>query len=294
MSAGLKFWRDAVEGDVATEAVARLSSNPGYEDVLRRTVSGALAYFDTAPEINRTFRDVGTFGLGVLALHLDAHGGVTHRKLAELGSSSAILSTGRASAILAMMRVKGLIIREASRRPDGHVHYLPTANLIHFFNTRLKLELSALAHVEPALVLFLDDWDAPGMFRRFVGTFGARLARAQNRPIAELEPVQQIGTHRAGFFILCDLLARADRGSAFPPTDTFEINVSDIARRFDVARSQARRVIQQLEDSGFLARDAGTGEARFTTELHTLFKRYMTVLHIGLMACAYDAMQPKD
>ncbi len=94
---GLEYWSTATDGDPYRAAVARLLGEPNYDAVLRRVTGGALALYDAEPKINATFSDMGTFGLGLLALYLDASGGIMHRRLAGLSRTSTILSSARPS-----------------------------------------------------------------------------------------------------------------------------------------------------------------------------------------------------
>ncbi|HTT98152.1 MAG TPA: hypothetical protein VMF58_08880 [Rhizomicrobium sp.] len=287
--AGLAYWKSATLARIGDDAAARLTNDPRYDDVLRRIVSEVLAFYDAEPKLNAAFQEIGTIGLALFALYLDSKGGITHRRLTELSNTSTVMSRGRASAILGLLRYKGLA-RPEKAAPNGvQFHYLPSPELVRFFTRRIGLEYEALTLVEPAIRAFSDRWQSPGMLECFITNFGADLVRAGQEPLSELESIAGITRRRAGFQILCHLLMLADRGHAFPSLAPFEINVSEIARRFFVARPQVRRIVSELEKENFLARDGETFQ--FQPLLQSKFRRFMATIHVALMACAHDILK---
>jgi len=285
----LEFWRETVLAGTAQDHVARLLDRPEYDEAVRRSILGSLHFYDSEPETNAIFREMGTFGLGVLALYLDSTGGITHRRLAGLGNTSTILSAGRASAILGLLRAKGLVTREAATN-GLPARYLPSAQMTHFFCARFKVDLSALIAVEPALQTHVARWEEPGVFPRFMALLGGQLVRAAQDRDHQFKSFNDIGTYRAGFLILNDLLMRADRGGPLPALEPFDIPVSEVARRFSVSRAHVRRLIDRLESSGYLVRDQ-SGAGCFQPTLGPIMRHYFALGHVTFMGFAHEAMR---
>lgn len=285
----LEFWRKTVMAGTAQDHVARLLDRPEYDEAVRRSIQGGLHFYDSEPETNAIFREMGTFGLGVLALYLDSTGGINHRRLAGLGNTSTILSAGRASAILGLLRVKGLVAREAAAN-GLPARYLPSAQMTHFFSERFKVELSALTAVEPALLTHVARWEEPGVFPRFMALLGGQLVRAAQDRDHAFKPFNDIGTYRAGFLILYNLLMRADRGGALPTLEPFDIPVSEVARRFSVSRAHVRRLMDRLESSGYLVRDPN-GTGCFQPALGPMLRHYLALGHVTFMGFAQEALR---
>lgn len=289
---GLEHWVEAGKSGPSASELLRIE--PNYSEVLRVGVNDALALYDTQREINAVFLDIGSFSLGVLALYLDAVGGVTHRRLAELSGTSTILSRGRASAVLALMQFRKLVHKSPVRSPGGQIRYYPDEKFVRHFRTRFRIELSGLAKVEPALLPLIARWDEPGVFASFVAILGGELVRAGAMPPADLDMFNQVGARRAGMLILYEILRAADRGEDFPAVAPFELSVSASARRFGVSRSQVLRVLRDLTNAGLIELEAAQGRGRVLPLMHQKFPRYASISHSALLHCAHGALRKLD
>ena len=285
---GLKYWDAATNGVVASEAVARLLAAPGCSAALRHSVGGALKHFDADPKTSGLFLDIGSFALGILALYLDATGGISHRHLREISQSSSILSAGRASAILATLRFKGFAVREQGGL--GDVRYRPAPLLMRHFHGRFRVELEALVMVEPDVARLVERWDEPRLFERFIAYLGAELVRAGTRPIPELDGLNRIGARRAGLLVLYQLMLSADDGEAFPRDGVCKIAITATSRRFNLSRSHVLTVIRSIEHEGLIRRASDAGEAVLLPSLVEFFPRYWAISQVAMLACAHRVL----
>lgn len=290
MSTGLDYWDKAAHGEIEPEAVARFVADPGRSEALRRSIAGALDYFDAAPTANLLFNDLGSFALGAIALYLHSTGGITHRRLAELSHSTTVLSRGRASAILAALRMKGFARRGGEQARGTPVFYEPDARLSAFFQSRMRIEVETMMDGLPTRDFVLAQWDRPETFARFMGFFGAEMIRAGTRPLPELDMFNRIGARRSGFLILFALMQAADTGGAFPPTGDYAVSISAVARRFSVSRSHVTRVIRLIEKEGLLLRTTREGEGRFGPAFAPAFAHYLAIGQIAILACVHRAI----
>jgi len=287
---GLAYW-EAVSagGEVPAEALARLAGHPARAEAIRHSVRGALAFFDGEQKAaNLLFLDVGSFALGIIALYLDATGGISHRHLKEMSQSSSILSGGRASAMLAFMRLKGFIRRDAGEA--GQVVYRPEPLLETFFRGRMRIEIEACAMLEPAIAPLLARWDDRETFARFWSRFGALMVRAGQNRLPRLEAYSRIAARRAGSLILYQILDKADRGGAFPDAAPFSLSVSATARRFGVSRSQVLRSVREIEHEGLIARGGHEADGTVLSALVESFPLFWAHGQIGVLASAHCAM----
>ncbi|HEY1630642.1 MAG TPA: hypothetical protein VGF56_04970 [Rhizomicrobium sp.] len=281
---GLEYW-DAAG---APEALARMTFHPARANAMRHSVRGGLSFFDAEPQANALFLDVGSFALGIIALYLDATGGVSHRHLRQMSQSSSILSGGRASAMLATMRLKGFIRRDAGE--GRQVLYRPEPLLKTFFRGRMRIEIEACAMIEPAIAPFLARWDEPAVCERFWSHFGAQMIRAGQNRLPELEAHSRIGARRAGSLILYQILADADRGGDFPAVAPFGLSVSATARRFGVSRSQVLRSVREIAREGLIARGGHEADGTVLPALAATFPSFWAHGQIGILASAHRAM----
>lgn len=291
---GLEHWVDAVAGKFGPSASEMLRTEPSYAEVLRAGTRDSLALYDSQPDVNGVFMDVGSFSLGVLALYLDAVGGITHRRLAELSGTSTILSRGRASAVLALMQFRNLVHKSPVRSAGGQIRYHPDKKLTRHFRARFRIELDALSIIEPALKPLLARWDEPGVFPSFVGLLGTELVRAGTMPPPDVDIFNQVGARRAGMLILFAIMHAADNGGDYPSVAPFELSVSATARRFRVSRSQVLRVLRDLTNAGLIELDGSQGGGRILPTMQQKFPRYGSISHSALLLCAHGALRRLD
>lgn len=285
---GLEYWGAAARDEIDPRAVARLAAHPRAGEAMRRSVAGGLAYFDSDFETNDMFRDWGAFGLGVIALQLDATGGITHRRLRQISQSSLLLSSGRASAILALLRLKGFVRRDSE---GGQVRYRPEPPLARFFRRRMRIELEAVSVVEPAAADLAARWDEADVFARFMGHLGREMVRAAQKPQQpDLAAITRIGERRSGMLILYHLMLAADRGADFPHAGPFAVSVSGIAKRFALSRSHVLRTLRLIAQEGLIAREGAEGGGRFLPAHADIFPRYWAIGLAGILACAHRTL----
>jgi hypothetical protein len=285
---GLEYWYAATtDRAVDSAAVDRLAAHPRSGEAMRRSIAGALAFYDADPKTNAMFLDLGSMALAIIALYLDASGGLTHRRLKEIGQTSSMLSGGRASAILALMRLKGFIRREH----DAHrqVLYRPEAVLRHWFLARFEIEIQAQAVVAPEVAPLVAMWKEPGLFERWIRHAGEAMVRVGTEPTAKDDGFNRTGAKRAGSLILFQMMQATDRGGEFPRAGPFALSVTEIAKRFSVSRSHVLRVLRELEREGFMTRPSD-GEGALTPNLPPLFRRYWAITTLGLLACAHHTL----
>nr|QQZ50136.1 hypothetical protein JKL49_26830 [Phenylobacterium glaciei] len=147
---------------------------------MRSSVRGAVAYYDAAPALHRDVKDVSRFLLGVLALYLDATGGLTHRRLRELSGKSGILSAGTATAVLLRLQLIGYVTRTDAA--NGHSRpYKPTPAMEAAFRGRMRIEFEALTHLTDETAEMLARFDEPAVFSMLMAMMGASRCRRLDR-----------------------------------------------------------------------------------------------------------------
>ncbi|WP_421934170.1 hypothetical protein [Phenylobacterium sp.] len=267
------------------DALGAMLARPELEDAMRRSVRGAVDYYATAPTLHRNVKDVSRFLLGVVALYLDASGGLTHRRLRELSGKSGILSAGTATAVLLRLQLIGYVTR--GEAPNGLPRpYKPTAAMAMAFRDRLRIELEAVACLEPGIQALLDDLDDPATFAAFMAVMGEQSMQAAAAPNPDIAPFNALSIRSAGLLILFDLMMRADRGGPYPPQGEVEVSVAALARRYEVSRSHVLSVLRDIEAAGWMTKGGVDGTWLLTPALGQTVRIFYGITYLGLIRAA--------
>lgn len=257
-------------------------ARPGLDDAMRSSVQGAVAYYDAAPTMHRNVKDVGRFMLGVLALYLDATGGLTHRRLRELSGKSGILSAGTATAVLLRLQLIGYVTRTDAA--NGHSRpYVPTPAMEAAFKGRMRIEFEALTHLTGETAEMLARFDEPEVFAMLMAMMGDQSMMAAGSPNPDIEAFNQLAMRSAGLLILFEVMCQADTGGAFPPIAEVELSVAAIARRYEVSRSHVLSVLRDIERAGWIRKGARDGAWILTSALQADIRTFYGITYLGLI-----------
>jgi hypothetical protein len=252
----LSHWDLRTDPDVDHPADIRdLQAHRRFGEALRHQAVQSLIFADKDPVHHRAFSDTGQFVLGLLALYLDTTGGITHRRLRELGIGLQTLSGGRTSALILQMRRIGYITPDMLA-PGGRAQsYRPTPAMVAAFRDRLRIYLETAVLIEPQVGHLLARYDEPGVFRAVCKAYGRLLLNiTHNNKSLNLEVLTDVASRRAGSLIVYSLLLEAQDELPFPSPGPVTINITRLAARLGVSRQQVQDVIRRLEDAGYYTR----------------------------------------
>lgn len=295
MTEGLDRWetelRIASVTTVSAEGIADFLAHPRLRDAIRHTISGALAVCDADPDAHANFRDVGRFVLGLIALYLDATGGLTHRRLREISGEAGTLSGGRATAILLHLRMIGYVTAESTRADGSARLYVPTKRMKDVYRRRFRIELESLAMIEPEVEDLLARLEEDDVFRIVMAQLGALIGQGQQRQEIALKRYDAITAKSSGTIIMFNLLAAADQAMDFPVPGFARVSVSALSRRFRVSRAHVLRVLREAEEAGFLSRREDGEGVIIHQLLCDTFRLYYAIVHIIMAGVAYRTLE---
>lgn len=253
--------------------------HPAFAQAQNTAMAGALAFCDSHTEFQATISDMGSFFLCVLALYLDASGGIVHRRLRELTGGSGILSAGRASAILWRLRHGNFI--EPAPQADGASRFVPTVMMRRAFQDRMRADYDALLLMEPGLVRMLERIDSPLVFNAFIQQMGEDFLASVSRPDPHLGDFLTVAARSYG----CIIMYAVALAPEVP-------QVAPLARRFGVSRSHVLRIFRHMESLGYLET---RGEERLVTPLfRRLLARFQGLVFAGELSAAHKALLTLD
>ncbi len=265
-------------------------TRPGMDDAMRSSVRGAVAYYDAAPTLHRDVKDIGRFLLGVVALYLDATGGLTHRRLRELSGQSGILSAGTATAVLLRLQLIGYVTRIDAG--NGHSRpYKPTPAMEAAFRGRMRIEFEALTQVTDEVNAILARFDEPEVFAALMAMMGEQSMQAARSPNPDIDAFNKLAVRSAGLLILFDLMHQGDQGGAFPPVGMVQLSMAAIARHYDVSRSHVLSVLRDIQRAGWIEKRPGDGVWFLTPSLRTDVRIFYGITYLGLIRAAEMAFE---
>ena len=265
-------------------------TRPGLDEAMRASASGALAYYDAAPALHRDIKDINRFLLGVLALYLDASGGLTHRRLRELSGKSGILSAGSATAVLLRLQLIGYVTRTDAA--NGHSRpYKPTPAMQAAFRGRMRVEFQALTHVTDEIDEMLARFDEPEVFAMLMTMMGEQSMQAAGSPNPDIAAFNALSVRSAGLLILFDLMTKADTGGAFPPVGEVELSVAAIARHYQVSRSHVLSVLRDIEAAGWIEKGPRDGAWILLPALGADIRIFYGITYLGLIRATEMAFE---
>ncbi len=289
-TADLARWDIAPGMDVSEEKIAEMRTHPRFGEAMRHIATGALDLLDRNPVHHRIFDDSGRFVLGLLALYLDATGGLTHRRLRNLSTAAGSLSSGRATAILMHLRIIGYVQPAGEQQGGGPVRrYIPTKTMLTAFRKRLRVEFEAVAKIEPLVQRLLDRFDEPEVFRVFCATTGDIVLGAAPRERPELAIIHKVAARRSGMLLLYCLHLAVDKGGAFPTSGTLKPNVAMLATRLHTTRAHILSVLRDLQAAGCYIRES-SGSDTLTPKLSETFAKHYAIILIGTLICTYRVL----
>lgn len=266
----------------AESRIQAMRDDPRIEAAMRHSVTRSVAYYDAAPVMHRNLKDVSRLILGVVALYLDATGGLTHRRLRELSGQTGLISTGAATALLLRLRLIGYVA-PAETLPSGAIRlYRPTPAMVTAFRERVRIELEACVLIDPRITPVVDHLDEPEVFPHLMAALGADSINAARNPRADAISIDRLAMRSAGMLIMFHLMQAADQDGAFPPTGEAQVSVSSLARRYEVSRSHVLSILRDAEDMGLIVR-LGEGRWRLEPALAEVFKTFFAVLYLGVI-----------
>lgn len=285
--AGLGDWRLRTDPDVDyPRDIARLRAHPRFGEAVRHNIASTLGFIDENPAYFRAFTDWGQYMLGMIALYLDATGGIRHRRLREMSSGLTLVSAGRATAALIQMRMAGYI-RPETRSLSGRAQsYAVLPAMRDVFRRRMRIDIESAAILEPEAEALLARYDQPPVFPVLCDVSGQILLNS-SRPVKSMgfEVMNVLIERRAGLMLMCALFLAADSGGRFPAHGPVDTNVARLSERLGVSRGQILAMLRVLEEAGYYKRESHGPDA-ITPAFREIFEVFFALMFVASLALA--------
>jgi hypothetical protein len=269
------------------EAVTALT---GLDQFERAMLAGASALIDLYRDnwvLNRVMNDRGKLvaALIILDLHYRAAGcGFAVAQLREQALRYAFASPNRVTDLVAALRGAGFLQSVAAS--DARLRKLaPTETFLSLHRRRFRSQLDAQALVRPQIAPGIATFEEPSFFGDFIHgrLTWWRLGIRATRGHPGLESL--VERANAMPMLLAVFVAEA-QGTV--------LGISDLARRFVVARSHVVSVMKEAEGYGLVRLDPSPRRYRPTLALRTALGRFFAVTFLRQAKAIDYAMMQKS
>ena len=281
--------------DILTpQALAALRAHPRFPEALRASAEGLIALHRRNRVMSWFLSDrpLSLIGHAVIYLHLEGReddplSGLTPSRFRNFCRTNGLCSPGRASAILAFMRLTGHI--EAVPYPgDRRVTQLrPSEKLMEIARARLARQFPVIALLRPDIapaIHALGDPDFETALFRALGTWFISGSR-----ILDHAPSLHLFAGRdAGMLILYSLMLAGGSDGQPVSLAPLPVSISALAKQFQVSRTHVLRLLRDAEAAGLLTR--GTDTISLGARLADDLQNMQAGLFQLLATCAAEAL----
>ena len=278
------------------DAVAALRHHPRLAEAIRRSARLVIDLYRGNRLVNLISNDRGRFVLACLALYLhsgrrlgDPASGLTATRLKELCADQGVCSTGRAAAMIAMMRWAGYL-EPAPPTADRRLRLLmPTARLVDMHRLRWRRQLEAASLVLPELEAALARFDHPAFLPAFAVAFGQQFLDGV-RPFDHAPELKFFADRNAGVLVLMSMAVAGEADDELPPARPVVVSAAGLAKQFHVSRTHMITMLQAAVDADLLERPGPDNRFRMLPCLRDGIQNFMAAGYLYNAAAARLAL----
>lgn len=282
---------------LTSQALAAMRAHPSFAEAMRASAASLITLHRRNRVISWLLSDrpLALIGHALIYLHLDRRdddpqSGLTPGRFRRFCTRNRLCSAGRASAILAFLRLTGHI--ETIAHPgDRRVTQLrPGEKLMEIARTRLERQFQAISLIRPDIapaIAALGDPDFEAVLFRNLGTWFVSGSRLLDRA-----PGLHLFAERdAGMMILYSLMLAGEADDRPVPVKPVPISISALAKQFQVSRTHVLRLLRDAETAGLLTRGGAKSETvTISPDLGEDLQNLQAGLFQLLATCAADAL----
>jgi biotin operon repressor len=264
------------------EAINDLISAPGFPAAIQAAAGNAVRLYDGNWLRNRLLNDRGRF-LAVLLI-LDLHftesrgSGVTGARLRREVADLGVCSAGRATAFLAALRFKRLLMAMPQSGARER-RLVPSATLLQMHRERWNGMFSAIAHIDPAAADVARDLPDDVLFGPCTHAM-ADCFRQGLRVFDAAPELLDVAERDAGLVMLVSLVANGG-----------PVSVTQLARQFSVSRAHVANVLQRAETQGLACSEPGRNGYRASAALQPVLMRFYAVVFLTFLTALREGQR---
>jgi hypothetical protein len=287
---------------LSAAAMAQMRTNPRLPEAIATFARGMLGIYRGNRLLNMLINDRGRMAIGYLALYLHDGGAPDGRgsgfgvgQLKAMCAASGVASPGRASAMLALMRMTGHVASAPANDRRRHV-LVPTEKLREAHRVRWSRVAEALRVVRPDAAAAFDLGNPE--FEAAYVRHSAEYWLAGLRMI-DIAPEMQLFLDRnGGLMVLLSIVLSGKASDGELPDGPIPITISGLSSRFGISRVHVRTMLRDAEAAGYIQRTGESGShVVLRPELLEAIRSFFAAVILYISHCALLAAadaQPRN
>jgi len=266
--------------------IAALRDHPLFPAAMRVAVSGLIKLQGKGGRMIGWFlsdRALAILAHAAICLDADARDddprtGLTPGRFKSFCSRTGMCGEGRATAILAFMRLTGHLEAETHPADRRITRLRPSEKLLETMRSRLQAQFAAAAVVCPEIAPAIERLGCRDFERELSLEFLKRW-KLGTRFVDHAPALRLFMERDFGVMMLFVLMLEADPSDTVPPAKPIPFSIAALARRFNVSRTHILRLIRETEAAGLMSRLGAKGEqVSFSPELQEALRNLFAAM----------------
>jgi hypothetical protein len=278
-------------------ALAALRNHPQFPAAVRATATRLVDLHGRGRLIGWFLSDRTLAILAHAAICLDADAtdddtdtGLTPGRFKSFCTRTGMCGEGRATAILAFMRLTGHLVAETHPADRRITRLRPTDKMLETMRMRLRAQYEGAAMVCPEIAPAIERLGDRDFERELSREFLKRWAIGA-RFVDHAPDLRLFLERDVGIMILFALMLAADPSEPLPPAKPLPLSIAALARRFNVSRTHILRLIREAESEGLMTRLGEKGEqVSFDPRLQDCLRNLFAATFQLAGLCAWHAV----
>ena len=285
-------------GNVPSRCVIEaLREHPRFREATRALIGGLVERYSRNRLLNRVVNDRGRLVGSLIALYLyfssapgDGGNGLTAGRFQAFCVDLKLCSSGRARALLLLMRYAGYLAPEPCASDRRRRCLAPTERLIEEQRQRWSLQFEAMALITPTGRAALEALKRPEFTAAFMRHLGATFL-AGFRLLDHAPDLARLVESNAGLLVAASLFRAALDRPLGPDGTAVPVSISSLAARFGVTRAHVRNLLAEAAEAGLVKRSQGSETVLVLPRLIQAGSDFFAALFALQAHCAQAAVE---
>jgi hypothetical protein len=282
---------------ISFATMEQLRQTPAFPGTVRGLLARLIAMYDANRLLNRLLCDRGRAVVGLFALYLhylpppgEAEAGLTLSRLQGLCRLTGVCSSGRAAALMSMMRFGGYLTPGLAGQDRRRRVLVPSDLFLREQQHRWQLQFEAMAPLFASGQAALEALGRVDFTRAFLSRLGDAYF-AGFRITAYVPTLADLVESNAALLMLGELVLRSGESAPALQGQPIAISTSALARRFGVARAHVRNLLVEAEKAGLVRRGDEDGCVIVLPALVAAVETFFAAAFLLFSNCARMAIE---
>lgn len=243
-----------------------IRAHPRFDEAMRASARAMVELHSRSRFLGWFLSDRALAILAHAAVALDADArdddprtGLTPGRFKAFCVDNGLCSEGRATAVLAFMRLTGHLGQQEHPADRRIMRLTPSPKLLETMRSRMRAQLTCAAMVCPEVAPAAERLGNRDFERRLGLEFVRRFSQGI-RLVDQASTLRLFTERDVGALVLFALALQGDPADALPTDKPLPLSIAALARRFRVSRTHILRLVRDAESAGLVERVGDKGD----------------------------------